>query len=295
MRRLIAASALLGAVACGPPPPMMGVYKYDPLTGGYYHTAKVRLHTEPPYTVALVDEDEEVGANSTLQLRSGEPHRVELRKAGYFGQVLHFSPNPEPPPEPKGDVSLADGQLGMKNRPAYRWFVVEVENLATGERRPIDGTDPHIALEPIPKIASAEAAPQVVAVMPTTARTELPPPVLDAVTDHLRVALAAQRIAVIDRGRLAEELARQVLDEKTNSYRACVDEACQVPLGRALAATHILRSSVTRLGDACALSAELIELKSEVTVAARYQDARCEGAALGQAADGLALGLLEGR
>jgi hypothetical protein len=290
-RRCLAALPLVLAACTAPA--QLGAYRYDPETRAYHLTVQVRLHTKPDYTVALVDGVEEVGANSTLRLRADQPHRVELRKAGYFGQVLHYTPNPDAaPPVAEGPaVGPADAEAPASPRPPV--FLVEVENLATGERQPIDGLDPRIALEPIPKLAAPEGAPQVVAVMPTVAQTDLPPEVLDLVTDHLRVGLAARRVAVIDRGRLAAALAQQVRDEKAASYRPCVDEACQVPLGRALAATHILRSSITRLGDSCTLAAELVELRSEVTVAARYLDTACRGEALGHGADGLAQGLLQ--
>ncbi len=287
MRAIWASVVILGLSGCGSyaQPTMIGSYKRDAATGAYLPTAQIRLHTEPTYVIAFIDDKEEVGANSTLHLRLDQDHRIELKKPGYYGQVIHLKPDPN-------FRMVVDPAHPMTPRAANA-FLAEVENLASGERRPIDWQDPRIALEAIAQVPSGPQMPQqVIAVMPTTSRTELPSSVLDAISDNLRVAVAGQRIAVIDRGRLAEELARQVKDEKTNSYRSCVDEACQVPLGRALAATHILRSTVTKLGNTCGLSAELVDLKSELTVAAQRRDAPCQSDALVGLADELAKALM---
>ena len=52
-------------------------------------------------------------------------------------------------------------------------------------------------------------------------------------------------------------------DEKTSSYRACYDEACQIELGRALAANRALEPSLVATGDGCLLGATLYDLRTE--------------------------------
>jgi hypothetical protein len=105
------------------------------------------------------------------------------------------------------------------------------------------------------------------------------PDLLRNLTDQLRVLIGQQRIRTIDRGVQEQALREQVTAAKKDSYKQCVDASCQVELGKALAASHILRSSVTRFGQRCSLNAELIDLKSEVSIAAGSArgDCRPEG------------------
>ncbi len=68
---------------------------------------------------------------------------------------------------------------------------------------------------------------------------------------------------VIERGRQEEKLKQLVRAQKKESYRECYDESCQIPLGQALAADSILRTTISCLGNSCMLSCELVELEKE--------------------------------
>lgn len=82
--------------------------------------------------------------------------------------------------------------------------------------------------------------------------------------EMLRGKLAASGyFVVIDRGRQEAKLKQLVRKQKKESYKSCYDQACQIPLGQALAADSILRSTVSCLGTSCMLSAELVELEKE--------------------------------
>lgn len=87
-------------------------------------------------------------------------------------------------------------------------------------------------------------------------------------SDQLRIFVAQQGLRVVDRGQQERALREIVQDAKEESYKACFDSSCQIPLGKALAASHLLRSQVTRFGSACVLNGELIDLRREITVAA---------------------------
>ena len=67
-----------------------------------------------------------------------------------------------------------------------------------------------------------------------------------------------------------------VQEEKARSYKSCVDQSCQIPLGKALAASHLMRSTIARFGTQCATNGELIDLRSEVTVAAGSARSSCD-------------------
>lgn len=241
-----------------------------------YSPVVVRLYTEPAYAIAIVDDIQQYGANATFRLDPTVPHRIEIQKPGYYGQVISLTTNPEylRSPLPQGD------EAPKRRRPA---FAATVRDLASGEEREADFREIRIFLEalrrPSKAVTLAANPDTIVAVMPTLASGTFSPELFDAIADQLRVGLGARRVPVIDRGRLAAKLQQTIREQKAGSYRACVDEACQIPLGKALAATHLLRSTLARVGERCSLALELIELSSELTIDASAAATGCEGTA----------------
>lgn len=94
--------------------------------------------------------------------------------------------------------------------------------------------------------------------------------------NQIRIFIAQRGVRTVDRGAQERALQERIRDLKVQSYRSCYDDACQIELGKALAATHILRSRITRFGSRCVLNAELIDLRSEVTVRAASARGGCE-------------------
>ncbi|MBI2377483.1 MAG: hypothetical protein HYV07_26010 [Deltaproteobacteria bacterium] len=103
---------------------------------------------------------------------------------------------------------------------------------------------------------------------------------LKSLTDQLRVSLASRGVRAVDRGAQERALADQLRALKKESYASCYDAACQIELGQALAATHILRAQLTQFGAACVLMAEIVDLRAEVTVGAASASGGCEPEAL---------------
>ncbi len=282
VRTSTALLAIAPLVACTLPPPKVHG-DYDVRGGGVYSPIVVRLHAEPAYAVAIVDDIQQYGASSTLRLDPTVPHRIEIQKPGYYGQVIHLGVN---------DAYLKwrpveDDDPG----PRPEAFLARIEDLASGESRETEYRDVRIHLEALRRPAKSAVLTKnpdtIVAVMPTISSQRFDADLFDAIANQLRVGLGARRVPVIDRGRLAAKLAETIQREKTESYRACVDEACQIPLGKALAATHLLRSTLARLGDECSLALELIELSSELTIDAAAIATSCEGTAPLDAAEQL--------
>jgi hypothetical protein len=60
-----------------------------------------------------------------------------------------------------------------------------------------------------------------------------------------------------------DQLRARLLDEKKESYRECFDEACQLELGKALAAEKSLTVQLLKVGKSCAVTANLYDLKTE--------------------------------
>lgn len=93
--------------------------------------------------------------------------------------------------------------------------------------------------------------------------------------DQLRVFVTQAGVRTIDRSSQERALKEQVSSLKSDSYKQCYDDSCQIELGKALAATHILRSRITKFGSRCVLNGELIDLRSEVTVKAASSQGTC--------------------
>jgi hypothetical protein len=86
-------------------------------------------------------------------------------------------------------------------------------------------------------------------------------------TEMLRGQFSASgQFVVIDTSRQEAKLRSLIDQRKRESHNPCVDDACQIPLGRALAADILIRSSISCLGDSCQFAIELIDLAKEAAV-----------------------------
>ena len=85
---------------------------------------------------------------------------------------------------------------------------------------------------------------------------------LDQLTEYL-AAQVTQRAGfkVVPRQLLRSRLTA----EKIKSYKTCVDQRCQIELGKAMAAQKSLATKLLRVGTQCALTALLYDLKTEAT------------------------------
>ncbi len=93
---------------------------------------------------------------------------------------------------------------------------------------------------------------------------------------QLRIFIAQRGAKTVDQSAQDLALRDQIKEMKNESYKTCYDDSCQIELGKALAASHILRSQVTRFGSRCVLNAELFDLRREVTIAASSSRGDCE-------------------
>lgn len=113
--------------------------------------------------------------------------------------------------------------------------------------------------------------------------------------DQIRVFVAEQGLRTIDRGSQERALKERIAAMKSESYKSCYADSCQVELGKALAASHILRTHITRFGHKCVLNGELIDLKTEVTSAASSAQGNCEAEGFLTMGEQVAKSLVAGR
>lgn len=78
------------------------------------------------------------------------------------------------------------------------------------------------------------------------------------------------------------ELLKALRQEKAESYRECYDEACQIEIGRELAANKSLLTELVKLGSGCALVATLYDLERSTTEQATTERGACSVEAVAQ-------------
>lgn len=93
-----------------------------------------------------------------------------------------------------------------------------------------------------------------------------------ALTDYAATRLAADdRYAIVPHHEIRSALRR----EKAESYRACYDEACQIEIGKEIAANLTLSTKVSRIGSSCVTTMRLYDLRSAATVRAATARGGC--------------------
>lgn len=86
---------------------------------------------------------------------------------------------------------------------------------------------------------------------------------LSAATEHIRSKfVSSNKFIVIAKERQENTLIKQM---KKESYKLCNDKNCQIPLGQALSADTILRTTISFFGDSFTITSELIDLEKEAT------------------------------
>ncbi|MBN2497875.1 MAG: hypothetical protein JXR96_24995 [Deltaproteobacteria bacterium] len=86
--------------------------------------------------------------------------------------------------------------------------------------------------------------------------------VLRQLTSYLSTAMTRTgRYKVVPR----DQLRKRLLEQKGSTYKACMDESCQIELGKALSAQKSLAVQLLKVGKKCAVTANLYDLKTETT------------------------------
>ncbi len=119
---------------------------------------------------------------------------------------------------------------------------------------------------------AAEPRP-VVAVFQVEARSlKLERGLLDSLTEYLAVAVAEEGVyTIVPPG----DIKRALVERKRASYQECYDQSCQIELGRELAATKSLATSILRIGDACVVTAVLYDLGRQASDATAKEEGGC--------------------
>ena len=92
---------------------------------------------------------------------------------------------------------------------------------------------------------------------------------LTGATEYIRGAfVASNKFIVIAKERQEKAM---IAEMKKESYKECNDKNCQIPLGQALSADTILRTTINFFGGVYTITSELIDLAKEATVVGAKQ------------------------
>ncbi len=171
-----------------------------------------------------------------------------------------------------GSFTIPADELPTRELPATTAILIANEMVgvdALGRATGAPAADRDVAATPVPAVRESV----VVAILdlqdPDRAlraneRTQL----TDYLTAH---AIQQHGWKSVPRAQLREQLQQ----EKAASYESCVDEACQIELGKAVAAQKTLVTKLLRLGKACTMVMTLYDLRSEAAEAAATTKTGC--------------------
>ena len=98
---------------------------------------------------------------------------------------------------------------------------------------------------------------------------KLSPEMLSGATEYMRGAfVSTNKYVVIAKERQEKAMIKEM---KRESYKSCNDKNCQIPLGQALSADTILRTTINFFGGVFTITSELIDLAKEATVVGAKQ------------------------
>ena len=106
---------------------------------------------------------------------------------------------------------------------------------------------------------------------------------LSDATEYVRASIiSSNTYIVISKERQEQEMIKEM---KKESYKACNDKNCQIPLGQALSADTIMRTTITFFGGVYTISSELIDLEKEATIIGAKKNYNGDEVAMREALD----------
>ena len=95
----------------------------------------------------------------------------------------------------------------------------------------------------------------------------------EGLTDYMSARLGeASRFQIIPR----DEIKNRLTAAKAESYKECYDTACQIEVGKELAAEFSVSSSVARVGSQCLITASVWDLRRSTQIRAATAKGRCD-------------------
>jgi hypothetical protein len=125
----------------------------------------------------------------------------------------------------------------------------------------------------VPGLCQAEGSAPIIAVFDVeTKGIQLAAHVVDSLSDYVASRLAESgKFQVVPRAQLKARLA----EAKTESYKECYDESCQIALGREVAAQKTLATRIAKVGSQCMISLNVFDLGRATSETASTASGAC--------------------
>jgi hypothetical protein len=121
-------------------------------------------------------------------------------------------------------------------------------------------------------------------------RIDLDKELIDALTTHLSARIAELGVfQLIPRA----ELKSRLLQQKKTSYKNCYDQSCQIEMGRELAASKTISTTITKFGSKCNIGMSLYDLKKAATEKGSTHSGKCDEEALADSLSKAAVALVK--
>ncbi|MCB9654941.1 MAG: hypothetical protein H6729_12515 [Deltaproteobacteria bacterium] len=122
--------------------------------------------------------------------------------------------------------------------------------------------------------SAPRTGPTIVAVFDVEDRgVEVDHAVLGRLSDYLAARIASQpEFRIVPRA----DIKSRLLAAKNKSYDHCYDEACQIEIGKELAAQSTLSTMLARIGDECVLTSVVYDLRRATSVGGTSVSGGCE-------------------
>ena len=200
--------------------------------------------------------------------------------------ALAFSFIDSKPPRGGPPEGLAEPIAVRFSKPGYR----EETFVVNGAARELTGPTPkihHVLSDEIADddVTAMDPRNPVIAVMGVQDKSE-------ALDGHLLGQLQAYFTARLGyygyRTVPTEQINAAIKELQRESFRPCYDEACQIEIGRALAAQRTVAPSILQIGELCVAAAGVYDLKTEAATDAATEETGCTPKALMEGFDRVA-------
>ncbi len=226
-------------------------------------------------------------------------HLINSKPPG--AEVFVFPGGKDHKPQPEQMISLNKQTPFRLTTPSEHWYQVQKVGYAPSEIIYLpssvwSGVQSHnFELKPAASVQPVAAKPArkrfIIAIFDIEDVTgQLKQTEISQIQDFLETRLAELgSFNVVPREQLRERL-RQ---EKTDSYRACYNEACQIELGKEVAAEKSLATQILKVGNTCVVTSKIFDLKTATSEKAASARVACNPQGLLDGIDQIAKQLSE--
>ncbi len=148
----------------------------------------------------------------------------------------------------------------------------ESRSVAMPARKPPRDVAPAPTPAPAPATFSSSGPRPVVAVFSIQNKAKLNQDAVEQLTDLVSAQLTASGLYQVVP---SSELKNALSQKKSESYQSCYDEACQIEIGKEIAAEKTLATKISKMGSRCFVTMQLYDLRKSASEKAATKTGPC--------------------